>query len=278
MNVLVTGNGKSGSWKIRGEQLGAAIGATVLPRAAAVVGYDLVVAVKRPPLVTGVPIVYDILDAWPQPAGNAWGKPECMTWLRKSVAAIRPVGIVAATRAMAADCAEFGVPVLALPHHARPGLEQNPVRERVQVVGYEGAEHYIAGWRPLIEDECRRRGWRFVVNPARLSDVDIVLALRGATGYAPRHWKSNVKLANAQGSGTPFIGCREAGYMETAVGTCEKWADTPEELAQAFNALTPQGERRRAAQWMLSVAPRITAVADQYHHWLEKVCKTAQKS
>lgn len=278
MNVLVTGNGKSGSWKIRGEQLGAAIGATVLPRAAAVVGYDLVVAVKRPPLVTGVPIVYDILDAWPQPAGNAWGKPECMTWLRKSVAAIRPVGIVAATRAMAADCAEFGVPVLALPHHARPGLGRNPIREQVQVVGYEGAEHYIVGWRPLIEDECRRRGWRLVVNPARLADVDIVLALRGATGYAPRHWKSNVKLANAQASGTPFIGCREAGYMETAVGACEKWADTPEELAQAFDALTPQGERRRAAQWMLSVAPTLDQLAGTYRAWLETLCKTAPKS
>lgn len=285
MNLLVTGRGTSGSWQVRGVQLGASLGATVLPLAVDFDPFDAVVIVKRPPAdmamsaqLAGVPIIHDIVDAWPQPLGNTWDRATCMAWLRQQVLAIRPAGIVAATRAMAADCAEFGVPVLALPHHARPGLDVNPIRETVQIVGYEGGEGYISGWRATIEAECKRRGWRFVVNPGRLADVDIVLALRGATGYAPRHWKSNVKLANAQGSGTPFIGCREAGYLETAVGTCEKWADTPEELARAFDALTPQGERRRAAQWMLAVAPRLTAVADQYYHWLEKVCKTAQKS
>jgi len=275
VKILVTGSGTSGSWVIRGEQLGAAIGAVVLPKASAAAGYHLVVAVKRPPLVRNIPMVYDVVDAWPQPVGNSWAKPECMAWLRQRIQELRPVGIVAATQAMAADCAEFGVPVLALAHHARPGLARNPIREQVQVVGYEGSEAYITAWRPVVEAECRRRGWKFVVNPARLADVDVVLALRDATGYAPRHWKSNVKLANAQGSGTPFIGCREAGYMETAIGNCEKWADTPKELAQAFDALAPQGERRRAAQWMLSVAPCLTQLAGTYRAWLEKLCTTA---
>lgn len=285
MNILVTGRGTSGSFIIRGEQLGRAIGATVLPRAIDVDPFDVVVMVKRPvpDLVvrareSRVPLVWDVVDSWPQPAGNAWGRDECMAWLRQQVQQIRPAAIVAATPAMAADCAEFGVPVLALPHHARPGLDANPIREYVQTVGYEGGEGYITRWRQHIEAECKRRGWRFVVNPKRLADVDIVLGLRDATGYAPRHWKSNVKLANAQGSGTPFIGCREAGYLETAIGTCEKWADTPEELARAFDALTPLGERRRAAQWMLSVAPALDQMAARYREWLEHVCTTAPNS
>lgn len=285
MNVIVTGRGTSGSWQIRGVQLGAAIGATVLPRAIDVDPFDVVVIVKRPApdLVVRlrqarVPLIWDVVDAWPQPDGNNLGREECMAWLRQQVQQIRPTAIVAATRAMAADCYEFGVPVLALHHHARPGLDQNPVREHVAMVGYEGGEDYIARWRKAIEGECKRRRWKFVVNPKRLADVDIVLGLRDASGYAPRHWKSNVKLANAQGSGTPFIGCREAGYLETAIGSCEKWAETPEELARAFDALTPVGERRRAAQWMLSVAPTLDQMAARYREWLEHVCKTAPKS
>lgn len=276
MNILVTGRGTSGSWQIRGEQLGRAIGATVLPRAIDMDPFDAVIVVKRtqPDMIVRarecrVPLVWDVVDAWPQPVGNEWGRDECLTWLYGQVKVIQPVAIVAATRKMAEDCAALGVPVRAIQHHARPGLEQNPIREKVQTVGYEGGESYIAGWRRHIEKECKRRGWRFVVNPERLADVDIVLGLRDATGYAPRHWKSNVKLANAQGSGTPFIGCREAGYLETAIGTCEKWADTPEELKRAFDSLEPHGERRRASQWMMSVAPTLPQVARHYREWLQ---------
>lgn len=275
MNVLVTGRGTSGSWQIRGAQLGAAIGATVLAQAVDFDPFDIVVIVKRPIMDSlvrvhrlSLPLVWDVVDAWPQPHGNLWSRDECLSWLHGQFKAIQPHGLVAATRKMAEDCAGLGVPVLALHHHARPGLERNPIRETVQTVGYEGGENYISGWRRHVEKECKRRGWRFVVNPARLADVDIVLGLRDATGYAPRHWKSNVKLANAQASGTPFIGCREAGYLETGIGTCEKWADTPEELKQAFDALTPHGERRRASQWMMSVAPTLEQTAARYRDWL----------
>lgn len=284
--MLVTGRGTSGSWRIRGEQLGTAIGAAVVPKALDVAGFSLAVVVKRAEtellrrLRRGdVPIVWDIVDAWPQPDGNTWGKSQCMAWLREVIAVIRPVGVVAPTEAMAADLREFDVPVLCVPHHARPGIARNPIRDSVAVVGYEGAERYIDRWRPVIEAQCRARGWRFVVNPERLADVDIVLALRDACGYAPRHWKSGVKLANAQGSGTPFIGCREAGYLETAADDGPMWADTPAELGAAFDELTPAAERRRRAALLVAAAPRIEAVASRYRAWLEELaCATAGRS
>lgn len=283
MKILVTGRGTSGSFRVRGEQLGAAIGASVIPKALDVGGYDAAVLVKRTEndllqrlRRAGVPIVWDVVDAYPQPQGNTWTREECMAWLRAEVQRIQPVGIVAATRAMAADCEEFGVPVLALPHHARPGLAKNPVRAVVETVGYEGAEHYLGRWRRILEAECLRRGWRFVVNPPALADLDIVVALRDVDGYAPRHWKSGVKLSNAQGSGTPFIGCREAGYREQAVGTAEKWVDTEAELARALDALSPYRERVRASGWMLAAAPRLDGVAATYRRWIEEtVCATA---
>lgn len=273
MKVLITGRGTSGSWQIRGVQLGRALGATVVPNAMDFAPHDLSVLVKRPTAdllqrLHGekIRILWDIVDAWPQPAGNDWGREQCLKWLADQVAEIRPAGIVAATRAMATDCERFGVPVLALPHHARPGLRMNPIRP-IKVVGYEGSEQYIARWRPVIEAECARRGWQFVTQPAELADVDIVLALRDSSGYAPKNWKSGVKLANAQGSGTPVICGREAGYLETASGA-ERWTDTPEELAAAFDSLEPTEERLTASRRLKDAAPSIDSIAMTYLSWL----------
>lgn len=273
MHVLITGRGTSGSWQIRGGQLGRAIGAAVVPNAVDVAPHDVAVLVKRPTADllqrlhgAQLKVIWDVVDAWPQPAGNAWGREQCLKWLADQVAEIRPAGIVAATRAMATDCERFGVPVLALPHHARPGLRMNPIRP-IKVVGYEGGEQYITLWRPVIEAECARRGWQFVMQPAELADVDIVLALRDSCGYAPRTWKSNVKLANAQGSGTPVICGREAGYLETRSGA-ERWADSPDELAEAFDFLAPTTHRFSASRRLKQFAPDLDSIATTYLAWL----------
>ncbi len=274
MHVLITGKGTSGSWLIRGVQLGGVMRATVTPNAIDMAAYDVAVLVKRPTADllqrlhrSDVPVIWDVVDAWPQPAGNVWDRARCMEWMADQVKAIRPAGIVAATKAMAADCERFGVPVLALPHHARPGLRMNPIRP-VKVVGYEGGEQYIDRWRPAIEAECARRGWQFVMQPAELSDVDVVLALRDSSGYAPRNWKSNVKLANAQGSGTPVICGREAGYLETQSGA-ERWADTPEELCAAFDSLESTEERLAASRQLKEAAPGIDSIATTYLQWIQ---------
>lgn len=254
-----TGRGTSGSWQIRGVQLGQAVGAEVIPKAEA---KGLTVMVKRGGLRR---VVWDVVDAYGT-AGNSWSREQCFSWLDSMVRKIGPIGIVAATQRMAEDCRKYGVPVLWLPHHARPGLERNPIRP-LRVIGYEGGEQYITKWRPAIERECQKRGLTFVVNPTSLSDLDIVLALRDQTGYAARNWKSNVKLANAQASGTPIICSREAGYTETASGA-EVWADTEEELSAGLDALTSCSARRDASEVMRSVAPMLGPIARTYKEWL----------
>lgn len=272
MKLLVTGKGTSGSWQIRGVQLGQAIGATVVPNAAGARGYDAAILVKRPSAallraVSGVPLIWDVVDSYPQPAGNGWDESQCKTWLRGMVREIKPAGIVAATEAMREDCAEFGIPVLALPHHARPRLRTNPIRE-LRVVGYEGNEDYLGRWREILETECRARGLKFVVNPAELAEVDIVVALRDSYGYAPRHWKSGVKLANAQGSGTPMICGRECGYLETQSGA-ERWADTADELRAALDWLAPREVRWDVSRRLQAAAPTLDAIAATYSAWLQ---------
>jgi hypothetical protein len=144
------------------------------------------------------------------------------------------------------------------------------VRARIETVGYEGGERYLDGWRKGIEKDCARRGVRFVVNPASLAELDVVLAVRGDAwcGYAQTHWKSNVKLANAHASGTPFIGTPECGYRETAVGG-EVWIEHPRDIGKALDALAPQAVRRRISDQFAAAAIPLERVAVEV---LEVLC------
>lgn len=280
MRILITGRGTAGSFQIRGTQLGHAIGASVIPNASDrdIRAHDLVILVKRPVpgLVerihhAGKPLVWDVVDAWPQPEGNCWGAKGCMLWLDGQIKTIKPLAIVCATDQMATDVGLlFSGPRLWLPHHARPGQAINEIRDQVQTIGYEGGLQYLDGWLPVIKAECEARNWRFVPAAGQLAELDIVLALRTAARYAPRNWKSNVKLANAQATGTPIVACREAGYLETDSGTGARWADTPAELAQAFDALTWQATREQAAAALLRDAPFVSLdrIAKEYARWL----------
>lgn len=277
MKVLVTGRSRAGSWRIRGEQLGSAIGAHVEIEARKVTGFDVAVVVKRAPMNTlqrlraeRIPVVWDIVDAWPQPEGNSWGKDACLRWLRDEVEIIRPNAIVAATQRMMYDCLEnMRLPVLWLPHHSRND-EVNPIREHVNVVGYEGSERYLGPWQGWLEDECHSRGWKFVVNPERLADLDIVTAFRYYGGYAACNWKSNVKLANAQGSGTPCVMNREAGYLEMASGG-ELWANDRRQLSDALDQLVPLKVRRERSDRLRQAAVNINEVARTYTEWLSQL-------
>lgn len=272
--VLLTGRGTSGSWLIRGAQLAEAMGATAQPLAADASAYDVIVLVKRgrPDLLQRIrsarrPLIWDVVDAWPQPAGNAWGREDCLAWLRSMAREIRPDGIVAATQAMAADCLGLGVPVLALPHHARPGLTRAPIRPDLRLVAYEGSAAHLGRWAPWFAAQCAHRGVTFALNPPQLTDADAVVAMRGAGGYAERAWKSNVKLANAQAAGLPMICAREAGYVETGSGA-ECWAETEAHAADWLDLLRPEADRRRIGDRMAAAAPRIAEVAATYAAWL----------
>lgn len=270
-SVLVTGRGVSGSWIVRGVQLGTAIGAHVEAltlRSKA----ELVIGVKRIPQQMAMAyrgrLVWDVVDAYPQPHGNDWDEAACHRWMASEIERLKPIALIAATNQMARDLTGYGLPVLWLPHHYRPGLERNPIRERVEVIGYEGSPAYIEKWRPAIESACKQFGTKFVLNPPRLADLDIVLALRGAIGYAPRKWKSNVKLANAHGSGTPFIGSPEAGYIETMAGP-EYWAEEASHLAVSIGHLLSRERRMHVQEKFLKAAFSLEEAASKLSEWLK---------
>lgn len=275
MKLLFTGRGKSGSWAIRGSQIGAAIGATVKQgitvedcKAA-----DLVVVVKRatdeilaPIRKAGVPWVFDALDFYPQPACSTWNESQAVEWVQSHLPRYAPAAIIWPNERMRRDC-DIGLPGMVLRHHHRPGIKVNPIRAKVQTVGYEGSAAYLGTWRPAIEAECARRGWSFVVNPEHLSDLDIVLAVRDPSGYVQRHWKSGVKISNAHGSGTPFIGQQEAGYIESSSG-CEYWTENVGGLKVCFDWLTDQGARELVSERFLQKAYPVEQAAKDLNAFL----------
>jgi hypothetical protein len=268
MKILFTGRGTSGSWQIRGAQLGAAMGAVIKqnPTLADCRAADVIVVVKRIGEDTlamirnsGTPWVFDCLDFYPQPGCSSWSAGEAIGWVRGKLKRLAPAAIIWPNHRMQQDCGA-GWSGMTLAHHHRPGIERNPIRPKVQAIGYEGALAYLDGWRPKIAKECERRGWRFVENPARLADIDIVLALRGGQwdSYSAQHWKSNVKLANAHGSGTPFVGQRECGYLETSSGA-EYWAD--DGLSLCFDWLESQSTREQVSERFLQRAYTVDQAA-----------------
>lgn len=279
MRLLITGRGTSGSWRIRGEQLGKALGALIQPQATVLNGADVVIHVKRGPFTLrslcaskNVPFVWDVVDAWPQPSGNYWSREQALSWLQQELVFIRPTAVIAATQQMASDVQTFGIPCVCIPHHARASQPKNPIREKLRIIGYQGSSSYISSWRLGIESICAELGFRFLSSVETLADVDVILALRDCSGYPARYWKSNVKLANAQVTGTPFVGVMEAGYLENSSGA-EFYVSDISELHKTLIMLKPQEIRQSISKTLLeySSAVSIETISNQYREFLESI-------
>ena len=283
MRIAMTGRGTSGSWQIRGVQLGSAIGADLKPNVvftSAFREYDTVIVVKR---ITEANlravqaskrrIIWDVVDAWPQPEGNGWHREQCLVWLQNELDRIKPDGIIAATERMKRDLHDMmSVPVLYLPHHSDPKLQPQVVARTVERIGYEGAPHYLGRWREVAQTWCKRNQVQWAENPGSISKLDIVLALRDSYGFAPKHWKSNVKLTNAHAAGIPCICSPEQGYIDVQT-LAESWVDTPDAphaLWQALDALLPFERRLEVFDHFTSNAMYFTldAVSKRLKQWL----------
>ena len=273
--ILITGTGTSGSWKIRGEQLGAAIGAEIMPRAALADcrRADLAILVKRATpealaavKAAGLRVVWDVVDAWPQRPGHAMTEREAKRWLKHTLLQLDPFAVVWPTQRMQAD-ARWSGPQIVLPHHAWPRYTTQPLNEVVRVVGYEGAAHYLGRWRAVLEQECALRGWRLEVNGS-LQHADIGVALRDGGGYPAQHWKSNCKLANLQALGIPALCSPEHGYLESACGS-EIWVESAGAIAAAFDQLAPVAERHRLRAATHAARVDLVSISAAYREWLD---------
>jgi hypothetical protein len=259
MKLLFTGKGKAGSWQIRGEQLGHAVGAVVSPQATVkeIAAADMIVVVKRCYDAMARELkrqckrwVFDVVDFYPQPQCTNWSKDYAINWVKREIDHLNPTAVVWPNQKMMDDCSD-GRPSKVLYHHHRPNLAQHVAQDGPLTVAYEGSASYLDGWEPTLRKLCAQRGWTFVINPPSLAVADIVVALRGPqfAGYAQVNWKSNVKLANAQGAGIPFISQAEEGYIETQSGA-ELFIENAEQLEKAFDVFDSLPMRLRCGEMM----------------------------
>lgn len=277
MKLLVTGRGTSGSWQIRGKQLGEAIGAHIAPRASNFRGYSPIIVVKRlnDELLGALrqqkrKWIWDMVDCWPQSQfipGMARG--DAIHWLQQEIQDKRPDAIVFSTHRMLID-SHWAGPALVLPHHAWPKYTRSiTVHPDIRFVGYEGSERYLGKWMMLLEEECTHRGWQFHMNQG-LEGCDIGIALRDPLDYASQNWKSNCKLANMQVLGLPAICSPENGYLETS-SQHEVFISNTEDLSGVFDLLTPQETRIKISEAMKMAAPHLDDIAKTYLEWLHRL-------
>jgi glycosyltransferase involved in cell wall biosynthesis len=280
MNLLIVGSGR-GSWEVRGQQLGAALGARVLrtPSAEDLRWADAVVLVKRAGLVwaakvhaAGRPIVWDALDCWNQPVQHRLGEADAIRWLQALRDQIRPALAIGATECMAA--ALGGV---CLPHHAWTGLRPAPARDVVQTVAYQGNPAYLGQWIPRLQRACARRGWAFVLNPSQLTDADLLVSLRDGVwdGWMPRHWKSGVKIVNAIAAGRPVLvqdGCAAFDELDADGAVL---ADDGRDLEAVLDFWADPVPRQQVVERARVLAPAydVQAVSARYRQLLAQAAE-----
>ncbi len=272
VRALFTSRSSAGAWQVRGEQLAALRAnwrALHEPGDRDIAACDLLCVVKKPDLRVvdqarrqGKAIVYDIVDAWAQPADGlrCAGLEDARALFRPAWAAIGADGYVFPTRCMARDLGPLVRTGVTIYHHHWPQLAPNPVRPQVRTVGYEGAD-YLGPWQARIEQACAARGLRFLANPRDYNELDIVVLARGGVhgNFLARRYKSNVKLANAYGAGMPaLVHVDEMSAHDTDGGDVLFFTDRPGSFERQLDRLCASHALRQ------SIHRRFRAQAARY--------------
>ncbi len=276
-----------GSWKIRARQVASARPewhATGSLEPWDIVNHDVFCAVKRPFAsrlrllhAMGKVTVFDVVDCWAQPADGLRYRdlPAIRGFFREFTRELRLHGVIFPNAAMRQDLGDLVPNPVTIYHHFWPDLQPIEVRERAEVVGYQGEVEYLGPWRDVIERICARHGLRFVVNPPDLGTLDLGFAARGgvhASTMAHRY-KSNVKLANFYGAGIPcVVNDAELAYHETDNGEVRFFA-TEQQLEDHVVALLPYEARLAVHRSFLDERRKYTldAIADSYAAYLRQL-------
>ena len=233
---------------------------------------DVFVMVKKAdPRARGARVVaYDVVDPWPQKEGNNLGESvtsvgEARAWFQSHIdRVVQAVGrapdiYIFPNAAMWKDMRRIARRSChVIYHHYDPTFAINPVRREARVLGYAGNRHFIGEWAEMLPRVAAKFGMEFrrVKEPA---EADILVLVRGGPhrNFLTTRYKSNVKLANCYGTGTPAVCWPESSYEETAVDGVRFFTDE-ESLCEAIEQLVPYEERVRVHEEFLAAAPRYS--------------------
>jgi len=278
MKVSFVGYEGKGTWQIRAKQIAPFIKARLDPNLLKPSECDAVILIKRPPenLLRRIqkfnkPIIWDIQDSWFQKKedGNmsAYEKADIMKWLKDYLDIVKPIHVIATTSVMKKDLNSLGYSSTIINHFHRPNIQINPIREQLKIVGIEGTVMQYGQWPSKLKNICKKKNYVFLENfetsKDKLHTFDAVIAIREHTGYAATNWKSNVKLANAHGSGTPGIFGEEQSYKDTASGF-ELWASNEDQVLSSLEYLEPYDIRKNISENFIKNKISIEQIAEDY--------------
>jgi len=283
MTIAFVGYEGKGTWQIRAKQIAPLIEARVDPQLLKPTLCKAVILIKMPekPLLARIrkfnlPIISDPQDCWPQNDKlnmNNHDKDTMIEWFDSSLKHVNPELVITASSKMQEDCENLGFKSVVIHHHCRPKIKINPIREQLSTVGIEGTPKQVGNWTKRLEKICTSLGLQFNANLDATRDAlhtfDVLVSQREHTGYASKNWKSNVKLANAHGSGTPSIFTREQSYIDTAIGS-ELWAETEEQIIESLIKLKDYELRKSINQEFLEHTQTINNIASQYKELINK--------
>lgn len=285
--VCFLGDGISGSWQMRAKQIAAlnpawkAI-ATKDLNAGIIANHDLFCIVKRIQKdvvdrlkTAGKIVVYDTVDPWKQPDDglSLASVDEIVGYFQRFLHDLALDGVIFANQTMREDLEHLVRNPITIYHHHRVGLLPQPVRNRAEVVGYEGEAAYLGPWQEIAERVCGRLGLRFAINPSSLGHLDIGLAVRGGPhgSLISKRYKSNVKLANFYAAGLPcVVHADEVSYQETNQGDV-RFFRSEEELENAIRALLPYEQRKTISERFVEYSAnfRVERMAKLYASYFQ---------
>ena len=281
-------NTSAGSWEIRGKQIAAMRSnwtAINKPDENIIEESDIICVIKKPNFKIieiarkkNKPVVYDIVDSWQQPDddGVCLNKKQAISLFSKKWDEINADGYIFPTKNMEnilGNLTQFNTTIY---HHYWPQIKINPIRKVVKKVGYEGVG-FLGEWEQIFDQICKKKGIEFIINPKEFKDMDIVVLARGSVygSYLARNFKSNVKLANAMGSGTPaLIHYTEMSAHDTDKGDSLFFTDDPKSLERQLDRLIRSYDLRKLIHKNFikeSINFSIETISDQFEVFFKEV-------
>ena len=287
LSVLFTSRSGAGAWKVRGEQIAATRTnwwALNKPKPDDVNKCDVLCVVKRPDFELiefakqkNKIIIYDIVDSWAQPSDgvkytNKAGAKKLFLGMWSD---IKADGFIFPTWTMSKQLGSLVTLSTTIYHHYLPNIGRNPVRKEVKTIGYEGGD-YLGPWQNLIQKKCKTYNIEFLFNPKTYTDMDIAILARGGDhgSYLSRNYKSNVKLANAYGSGTPvLVHFDEMSAHDTDDGDVLFFTDDKSFERQLKLLMSNHSLRQKISQNFLNVSSHyeIHHISNQFEDYFMKV-------
>lgn len=293
IRVCFTGRNRAGSWEVRGKQIASTREnwyANQEVDVDQIDDFDLFCFVKKPipKLIEKIrarkkPVVFDVIDSWAQPTDNdkVTNAAEAQALFAEKWSELpRFDSYIFANKKMHSDLGGLVGHSTYIYHHHREHLPRKPVRKTVRTIGYEGNDTYLGEWRDIIERLCEERSLQFVTDTDTNSDLDIGFACRGSEHacYLSNNYKSNVKLANFYGTGTPaIVHADDRSYHETDCGDV-LFFKTPEQLARQIDRLLNFEYRQAIHQRFLKKANdyEIEYIANTFEHYFMSVLRLYQ--